>query len=130
MPNKLWRVVLIAVLSAALVRQARAETLTAAGDQIVIGIVVVSAAVAVGITLLVLHQKHKKSSITGCVGSSAGGMNVTNEKDKRVYALAGNPPGVKPGDRMTLEGKSRNGGGTMPVFEARSVIKDLGACQP
>lgn len=130
MPISLWRVILIAVLSVALARPARAETLTAARDQLVIGIVVVGAAIGVGITLLVLHQKHKKSTITGCVGSTVGGMNVTDEKDQRIYALAGDPPGAKPGERMTLEGKHRNDGSAMPVFEARGVIGDLGACRP
>jgi hypothetical protein len=129
-PNNLRRMVLIAVLSVALARHARAETLAVARDQVVIGIAVASAAVAVAVTLLVLHEKHKKNSITGCVGSGAGGMNVTDEKDKRIYAIAGDPPGAKPGERITLEGKRRNGGGAMPVFEARSVTRDLGACRP
>jgi hypothetical protein len=57
-------------------------------------------------------------------------MVVTDEKDKRIYSLAGDPPGAKPGDRMTLEGKLRNQSGTTPVFEARSVIRDFGTCQP
>ena len=130
MTNHLWRIILIAVLSLTMARHSRAETLTAARDQLVIGIVVVSAAITVGITLLILHQKHKKTLITGCVGSGAGGMNVTDENHKRIYALAGVPPGLKSGERMTLEGKSRNRGGPRPAFEARSVIKDLGACRP
>jgi len=129
MLNNLCRVALVAILILAIASHARAESLQAAGDQIVIGIVVVTAAVAVTVTLLILHQKHKKSSITGCVSSGAGGMVVTDEKDKRIYSLAGDPPGAKPGDRMTLEGR-RNQRGTTPVFEARSVIRDFGACQP
>jgi hypothetical protein len=51
-------------------------------------------------------------------------MSVTDDKDKRVYALSGDPVGVKPGDRMTLEGRRRGN-----IFEARSVMKDLGICQ-
>ncbi len=128
MPRNLLKVVLIAVLSVALVRPARAETLDAVGKQIYAGIAVVGAAVAVGIVLIVLHEKHKTKAITGCVTSGASGMSVTDDKDKRVYALSGDPVGIKPGDRMTLEGKRR--GGKIPVFEARSVTKDLGVCQP
>jgi hypothetical protein len=124
------RVLLPVVLTVALAQHARAESLQAAGDQIIIGIVVVSAGVAVGVTLLILHQKHKINTITGCVNADATGMAVTDEKDKRIYSVAGDPTGVKPGDRMTLEGKRGKQGGKMPVFEARSVISDFGACQP
>jgi hypothetical protein len=125
MPRNLLKLALIAILSIALVRPARAETLNSLGDQIIAGIVVVSAAVGVGIVLIVLHEKHKTRAITGCVTSRPGGTSVTDEKDKRVYTLSGDPVGVKPGDRETLEGKRRG-----KIFEARSVIKDLGVCQP
>ena len=128
MLRNLFKVVLIAVLSVALVRPARAETLDTLGTQIYAGIAVVGAAIAVGIVLIVLHEKHKTKAITGCVASGVSGMSVTDDKDKRVYALSGDPVGIKPGDRRTLEGKRR--GGKMPVFEARSVTKDLGVCQP
>jgi hypothetical protein len=121
------RIVLIALLSLAFSVPSRAESIQTAGDQIVIGIVVVSAAVAVGVTLLILHQKHKNSEITGCVAAGANGMSMMDDKDKRTYALSGDPAGIKPGDHMTLEGKRRESGKT-PVFEARSVIKDLGVC--
>jgi hypothetical protein len=61
--------------------------------------------------------------------SGATGLSLTDEKDKRVYALSGDPVGVKPGDRMTLEGKRKQSGATL-VFEAHSVTKDFGACLP
>src|ERR1700689_3989215 len=104
MLHNLCRIVLIAALSVALATPARAESLQTAGDQIVIGIVVVSAAVGVLVTYLVLHQRHKPSVLTGCVASGPAGLSVTDEKDKRIYALAGDPVGVKAGDRMTFEG--------------------------
>ena len=129
MTIKLWRVVLIAVLSVTLIAPARAETIQTAGRQIEVGIVVVSVAIGVGVTLLTLHYKHKKTAITGCVMSGATGLSLTDEKDKRVYALSGDPVGVKPGDRMTLEGKRKQSGATL-VFEAHSVTKDFGACLP
>ena len=129
MSHNFWRCLLIAVLAAALVTPSRAESLNAAGDQITTGIVVVSAALAVLVTLLILHQKQKKSSITGCVRSSASGMNLTDEKDQRVYALSGDPVGVKVGDRMTFQGKRKKANNTL-VFDAQSVTKDFGACTP
>jgi len=115
------KLVLIAILCVGLIRPARAETLNAAGDQIIAGIVVVSAAVAVGIVFIVLHEKHKTQTITGCVVSGQ----LTDDKDKQVYKVSGDPGWLKQGDRMTLEGKRRG-----KVFQARSVIKDLGVCPP
>ena len=56
-------------------------------------------------------------------------MRVTDEKDKRDYALSGSAAGVKLGDRMTLEGKRKHAGKAL-VFEAHKVARDFGACQP
>jgi hypothetical protein len=56
-------------------------------------------------------------------------MSVTDEKDNRNYALSGSTAGVKPGYRVTLEGKRKDTGKT-PVFEAHKVTMDFGACQP
>jgi hypothetical protein len=125
MANNLLRILLIAVISPS----ARAESVDTAGKQLVAGIVIVGAGVAVGITLLILHEKHKTSSITGCVDSTTGGLSLTDDKDKRTYALWGDPVGIKPGDRMTLDGRRRLRD-KMPVFEAHGVTKDLGACPP
>lgn len=70
--------------------------------------------VAVGVTLLILHEKHKQIRITGCVSARAAGMDVTDEGDKRVYSLSGDPVGAKPEES-----------GKMPVFEARRVTRLL-----
>lgn len=121
MARSFWKALLITILCIGLVRPAKAETFNALGDQIIIGIVVVSAAVAVGIVFIVLHEKHKTRTITGCIAPGS----LTDDKDKQVYTLSGDRVGVKPGDRMTLEGKRRG-----KTFEAHSVIKDLGVCQP
>jgi hypothetical protein len=126
----LCRVVVAAMFCVALVTPARAETLATAGKQIIVGIVVVSAAVAVGVTLLVIHYKHKKSSITGCVTSAANAMSLTDEKDQRTYALSGDTAAIKPGDRMTLLGKQLKRKDAAFVFESQKVGRDFGACKP
>jgi len=95
----------------------------------VIGIVVAVAVVVVVAVVLIVHHRSHKETITGCVTSGANGMSVTDEKDKRSYALSGNTAGVKPGDRMTLAGK-RKDAGNAPVFWAKNVTSDFGACQP
>lgn len=124
-----WRLVLIVVLSVALGAPARAESIATAGKQIEVGIVVVSVAIGVLVTYLIVHYTHKKSTITGCVMSGANGLSLTDEKDKRLYALSGDEAGVKTGEHMTLEGKRKQSGKTL-VFETHGVTKDFGACQP
>ena len=94
-----------------------------------IGIVVVTAAVAVLATVLILHHKNRKIFITGCVTPGANGMSMTDEKDKRTYALTGDPAGLKAGDRVTVEGKREKAGKAL-VFEAQRVTQDFGACRP
>jgi hypothetical protein len=126
--HNLSEFVLIALLSVALAVPARAETLQTAGDQIIAGIVVVSAGITVLVIFLVLHQKHKQSTITGCVTRGATGTSLIDEKDKQLYLVSGDPLGLKPGDRMTLEGK-RKKTGKDSTFEARAVKKDFGLCQ-
>jgi hypothetical protein len=129
MTLKLWRVVLIVVVSVALAAPVRAESLATAGKQIEVGIVVVSVAIGVLVTFLIVHYTHKKSTITGCVMSGANSLSLTDEKDKRLYALSRDSAGVKAGERMTLEGKREQFGTTL-VFETHGVSKDFGACQP
>lgn len=124
-----WRAVLVAVVCVALAAPARAESIQTAGRQVEVGIVVLSVAIGVLVVVLIVHHRHKNSSITGCVVAATNGLNVTDEKDKRTYAVSGDPVGIKPGERMTLEGKRERTGKTS-TFDARTVIKDFGACSP
>lgn len=123
------RAVLVIVLSAALVAPARADSLQTAANAVIAGVVVVSVAIGVLVTFLILHQKHKRATITGCVKSGANGMSLTDEKDKRTYAVSGDPVGIKPGERVRLEGKRKQSGQAL-VFQALAVTKDYGVCQP
>jgi hypothetical protein len=126
----LCRWVLTVALSAVLIRPARADKLQTDGEEIVIGIVAVSAALVVG-TILIIHYS-KKRTITGCVSSGETGMTVADEKDKQIYALSGNTVGIKPGDRMKLQGKKvkpKSPDKTL-VWETKQVNRDFGLCQP
>lgn len=92
---------------------------------------VVGLAAVVVVTVLVIHHATKSRAITGCVSSTNNSMTLTDEKDKRVYLLAGDADGVKPGERLTLHGKKVNGGANHALtWETKKVVKDLGACQP
>jgi len=59
-------------------------------------------------------------------------MSVTDEKDKRIYALSGNTADIKPGDRVTLQGKKAkpNGANAPLAWDVNKETKDFGACQP
>jgi hypothetical protein len=94
---------------------------------VIVGVV---AAVAV-VTIVAIHYS-KKRTITGCVNPSANGMTVTDEKDKQIYVLSGDTTNIKPGDRMTLQGKKAKpkAADTTLVWEAKKVTKDLGVCRP
>jgi hypothetical protein len=54
-------------------------------------------------------------------------MTVTDERDKRTYALTGNTVGVTPGDRMKLQAKKAKpkAPDKTLVWEAREVTKDF-----
>jgi hypothetical protein len=128
--NYLWRGIAIVALSVALVAPARADKLQTEGEEIVIGIVAVAVALVVT-TVLVIHYS-KKRTITGCVSSGLNSMTVTDEKDHQIYALSGNTVGIRPGDRMRLQGKKvkpKDPDKTL-VWETREVKRDFGLCQP
>ena len=127
----LWRGALIVALCMALAIPTRADKLSDDARNIVIGIVAVSVALVV-IVVVVVHESRKKRTVTGCVISGANGMSVTDEKDKRIYALSGNTADIKPGDRFTLHGKKVNPkGANAPLgWQVNKETKDLGACQP
>jgi len=128
--QKLCRAILIVVLSVALATPAKASSLDNNARNIVIGIVAVTAAIAVVITVVVLHESKKDRTITGCVRSSGAGMTIADENDNRIYVLSGNTVGITPGDRMKLKGKkAKSKGHDHPlVWVATSVTKDLGVC--
>ncbi len=125
-----WRGVMILALCVALATPTRADTISNDARNVVIGIVAVSVALVV-ITVVIVHESRKKRTVTGCVISGANGMSVTDEKDKRIYALSGNTSDIKPGDRVTLHGKKVNpkGANAPLAWDVSNETKDFGACQ-
>jgi hypothetical protein len=111
--------------------QAQPYSFNNLGRNVVIGIVAVSVAVVV-IAVVVVHESRKKRTVTGCVASGANGMSVTDEKDKRIYALSGNTADIKVGDRVTLQGKNaKSKDAKAPLaWDVNKETKDFGACQP
>ena len=132
MPQKsIWRAVLIVALSLVLATPAKADNLDNAARNIVIGIVAVTAAIAVVITVVIMHESKKDRTITGCVKSEGNGMTITDERDQQIYALTGNTVGITPGNRMSLKGKkAKSKGDHQRVWVATSMTKDFGVCHP
>ena len=132
--KQVWSGALIAILSVALSGSVEAQT---GGGKIVsngtiAGVVVGVLAAVVIVAYVVVHESSKKRTITGCVIRGENGMSLTDEKDKRSYALSGNTADIKPGDRMSLQGKKikPKDAGKPVVWETRTISKDFGACQP
>ena len=131
-----WCGILIVVLGLALAKPAEAQLVAGQfgpppnAGAIVAGIVV-TAAVLVVATVVIIHYS-KKRAITGCVVSGQSGMTLIDEKDKQIYMLSGDTTGIKPGDRMKLQGRKEKARGPdkMLVWEAKEVTKDFGVCQP
>jgi hypothetical protein len=97
----------------------------------IIGIVVGVVATVVVVAIVIIRHSAKSRTITGCVTTAPNGLVVTNEKDKRVYTLSGDTAGVKPGERMTLQGHKISFSGSNPLgWEVSQIQKDYGACQP
>lgn len=96
----------------------------------VVGIIVgVAVVITVG-GVLIYHETHKHPSITGCVASSADGLTVQNEKEKKVYALSGNSAALAVGERDTLKGNKVKGSGGRASFQVEKLTKDYGKCNP
>ncbi len=130
----LWRGVLIVALGVALPTSAEAQTGSGkiVSNGTIVGVIVGVVAAVVVVAYVVIHESSKKRTITGCVTSGENGMSVTDEKDKRSYTLSGNRADIKPGDRVTLQGKKikAKDAGNSAVWETKAISKDFGVCQP
>ena len=128
--KQFWCGILSVVLCTVLAKPAEASGYPSAGA-IVGGIAAVAAAVVI-VAVVVIHRSSAKRAITGCVNSGENEMTLTDEKDKKSYALSGNTAGIKPGDRMTLQGKKikmKDAAKTL-IWETKKISKDFGVCQP
>lgn len=132
MSSKVFSAVLIVALSLGLCLPVEAQNSgKIVSNGTIIG-VIVGAVAGVAVVVIVAIHYSKKRTITGCVSSGANGMTIADEKDKEIYALSGETTSIKPGDRMTLQGrkaKSKGSDKTL-VWEAGKVTKDFGVCQP
>lgn len=92
---------------------------------IIVGIVVVSAGVGVGITYLILHDR---SVAEGCIAES-GGKRTLVGSDKTVYSLVDSGPSLPVGQRAKLKGH-KSGPKSARSLQVEKVLKVYGPCQP
>jgi hypothetical protein len=132
MISKCFSGVLVVVLSFVLVMPAEAQNSGKIVSNGTIAGVIVGVAAGVAVIAIVAVHYSKKRTITGCVNSGDSRMTVTDEKDRQVYVLSGDTAGIKPGNRIKLQGKKvKSTGPEKPLgWEARKVAKDFGVCQP
>jgi len=132
MGPKVLSAVLIAALTFALSIPVEAQNSGKIVSNGTIAGVIVGVVVGVAVVAIIAIHYSKKRTITGCVNPGAGGMTVTDERDKQIYALSGDTTNIKPGDRMRLQGKKTKSKGPDKalVWEERKVTKDFGVCQP
>ena len=86
------------------------------------------AAAGIGaITFFAIHEHHAHI-LKGCVESSADGLQMTNEGDKRNYVLSGDTADLKVGERVRLSGHKKKANGTQRQFVVKKLAKDYGVC--
>jgi len=87
---------------------------------------IVGAAALIGIVVYLVIPKQK--TIEGCVVSGDGGLQLTGDKDKRIYVLGTRRVSLQPGQRVTLKGKAGKRNRGTRDFAVNKLVKDEGTC--
>jgi hypothetical protein len=82
------------------------------------------AAGAVGLYLLM----HRGSSVTGCVQTADDGLHLTDDKTKHTFSVSPSGTALVPGQHVQLRGKITKDKAGAESFEAKKLVKNLGAC--
>jgi hypothetical protein len=92
---------------------------------------IAGAAAVVGVAgYLIYRGTHRHASIQGCIATEESGLTLTNEKDKKTYALEGDSAGLKPGQQVALSGKKTKDSTGKLTFQVQKLAKDYGECKP
>ena len=89
-----------------------------------VGAAIAGAAAVVGV---VLYFALRKPSVVGCTQALDSETVVKDERDNRVYALAGAAPDLKLGRRVKLRGKKIKQRGRLS-FQVKKIAADYGSC--
>jgi hypothetical protein len=85
----------------------------------------VGAAAGAGVLYLALHHR---GVVTGCVRRTDDGLSLIDEKKNKSYSIVPGGVDLKPGQLVQLKGKKSNDGAGAESFQAKKLVKDLGAC--
>lgn len=83
-----------------------------------------AAAGAVGLYLIM----HRGSSVTGCVRSANDGLRLTDDKTKRTFSVVPSGTALVPDQHVQLRGKITKDKAGAESFEAKKLVRNLGAC--
>jgi hypothetical protein len=89
--------------------------------------VAVGAAVGVGIYFIARSPR-----ISGCVISSAAGLEFQADADHQIYTLTADSVilgSFKPGDRIRIIGRKKTTAGGVRSIVAKKLLKDYGSCK-
>lgn len=91
--------------------------------------IAIGAAAGAGIAVTYLALRGR-GTVKGCVEEGAGGVILTDEKDKKTYVLSGHGAAVKPGERVELKGKKGKDDSGALTFRVSRLVKKNGPCTP
>ena len=77
---------------------------------IVVGIAASGAAIGVGVTYVIRHDR----SLTGCVFSGGNGLELKSQDDEQTFSLVGEVADIKPGERVRISGKKQKKNAALP----------------
>lgn len=95
------------------------------------GAQVAGAAVGAGAVIgIVLYLTLHRPSITGCIRSGDGTYTITDQNGQVSYAVVNADAGLKPGERVKLQGKKKKDKSGNLTFRMKRIKHDYGPCTP
>ena len=104
-------------------------TIAYASDGKAIGVIIAVVAIGALIGFGIYYAVHHGHSLKGCTAASSSGLELVEDGDKKHYMLMGDVQGIKPGDRLHVQGnKGKKAGAQDKTFTVTKVAKNYGAC--
>jgi hypothetical protein len=93
------------------------------------GAQVAGAAVGAGAVIgVVLYLTLHRPSITGCIRSADSTYTVTDQNGQLSYTVVNATTGLKPGERVKLQGKKKKDKSGNLSFRMNKITHDYGSC--
>ena len=93
------------------------------------GAQVAGAAVGAGTVIgVVLYLSLHRPSITGCIRSADNAYTITDQHGQLSYTVVNAATGLKPGERVKLQGKKKKDKSGNLTFRMKKIKHDYGPC--